>query len=148
MDNKAIIKKIKTAREFKKITQSQMAERMNMGYRAYQNFEACFTKKLDIERLRQVADELELDFVQLIEKDSIDELIIEATENSIQHSYSEDVVKKSINVLKLVAENAGIKAENSLLKAEILFLRQIVSKQVLMYLICFLFNQSDVFCME
>jgi transcriptional regulator with XRE-family HTH domain len=148
MDNKAVIKKIKEARESKKITQSQMAERLNMGYRAYQNFEACFTKKLDLERLRKVSNELDLDFVQLFETDNVSGLTINAIENNIEDTLSNSVGKRSINVLRLVAENAGMRAENNLLKAEILFLRQIVSKQVLMYLICFLFNQSDVFCIE
>lgn len=60
-----IILQIRLRRKSLKLSQSTLAERMHISLKAYQNIEQGYTK-IDITRLRELADILEIDLHQLL----------------------------------------------------------------------------------
>jgi transcriptional regulator with XRE-family HTH domain len=60
-----IHREIKKYREIRLLTQPQMAEKLNISLKAYQNFENGVTK-MDLERLQEVAKILEVSIDDLI----------------------------------------------------------------------------------
>lgn len=64
----AITTQIKKQRSARGLTQDQMAERLHLSTKAYQKIENGITK-LDIERLNQIAEILEISVVDLINSD-------------------------------------------------------------------------------
>lgn len=63
-----ICRKIKQLRDNKSLTQPDMAEKLNISLKAYQNFENGITK-LDLQRLQEVAKILEIPIEDLINAD-------------------------------------------------------------------------------
>lgn len=82
-----IHRKIKQLRTAKELTQSGIAEQLNISLKAYQNFENGISK-LDLERLKAVADILEIDVEDLINAEDSGVFIAEIKNNSVGYNGS------------------------------------------------------------
>jgi len=71
MSTLAIRSKVKTLRESKGISQSQMAERLHMDERTYKRIENGEKKLLDLELLDRIAKALETDWTELVKDEGI-----------------------------------------------------------------------------
>ena len=91
----AITTQIKKQRSARGLTQDQMAERLHLSTKAYQKIENGITK-LDIERLNQIAEILEISLVDLINSDE-NIYIHSISENEIGFNNKEVVINKGVS---------------------------------------------------
>jgi len=82
-----IHRKIKQLRVAKELTQQDMADKLNMALKTYQNFENGVTK-LDYERLKTVAEILEVEVEDLINAEDSGVYIAEIKNNSVGYNGS------------------------------------------------------------
>ncbi len=82
-----IHRKIKQLRTAKELTQQDMADKLGMVLKTYQNFENGITK-LDYERLKLVAQLLEVDVEDLINAEDSSVYIAEIKNNSVGYNGS------------------------------------------------------------
>jgi len=82
-----IHKKIKQLRSAKEYTQPEMADKLGMSLKAYQNFENGITK-LDYDRLKSVAQILDVDVEDLINAEDAGVFIAEIKNNSVGYNGS------------------------------------------------------------
>ena len=82
-----IHRKIKQVRTAKEYTQPEMADKLNMSLKTYQNFENGITK-LDYERLKAVAEILEIEVEDLINAEDSGVYIAEIKNNSVGYNGS------------------------------------------------------------
>ena len=82
-----IHKKIKQLRSAKEYTQPEMADNLGMSLKAYQNFENGITK-LDYDRLKSVAQILDVDVEDLINAEDSGVFIAEIKNNSVGYNGS------------------------------------------------------------
>lgn len=82
-----IHKKIKQLRSAKEYTQPEMAEKLGMSLKAYQNFENGITK-LDYDRLKSVSQVLEVEVEELINAEDGGVFIAEIKNNSVGYNGS------------------------------------------------------------
>ncbi|MCE5214667.1 MAG: helix-turn-helix domain-containing protein [Methanobacterium sp.] len=107
---------IKKHREQKGLRQQDMADKLNMNIRSYQNLESGATK-LDLERLAQIADVLETPTEDLLRQDGV-YIHQEIRETSNGFVYHYGIEEEMLNRL-LAAKDA----ENQLLRDEIKYLK-------------------------
>jgi transcriptional regulator with XRE-family HTH domain len=122
---------IKKRREQKGLRQQDMAEKLNMTVRSYQNLESGFTR-LDIERLEQVAGVLETSMEELLRQDGyyVHQEVKEANGfgsgagfgNANTYNNNNEVDKEIVD--KLLAAKDG---EINLLKEEVQVLKEEVN---------------------
>jgi transcriptional regulator with XRE-family HTH domain len=120
---------IKRKREIKGLRQQDMAEKLSMNTRSYQNLESGATK-LDLERLEQIASILETSMEELLRQDGIvinQEIRETATGSGTGNIYLNSGVDKEF-VSQLIESKNGeinlLKEENLNLKEELKFLKQ------------------------
>lgn len=89
-----IHRKIKELRSGKEITQPEMADKLGMSLKTYQNFENGITK-LDYERLKAVAELLEVTVEDLINAEDSGVFIAEIKHNSVGYNGSKVVIKNT-----------------------------------------------------
>ncbi|MGV8091053.1 MAG: helix-turn-helix domain-containing protein [Mangrovibacterium sp.] len=126
---------IRKHREYKGLRQQDLADRLNMNLRSYQNLESGATK-LDLERLAQIAEVLETPIEDLLRQDGvfIHQEIKEAsgTGSGAGHIYNNYGVDKDV-LDKLIASKEGeiqmLKEENKYLKDKIDQLLELVEKK-------------------
>lgn len=82
-----IHRQIKQLRSIKEFTQQDMADKLGMSLKAYQNFENGITK-LDYERLKSVAQILEVEIEDLINAEDSGVYIAEIKNNSVGYNGS------------------------------------------------------------
>lgn len=82
-----IHKKIKQLRAAKEYNQPEMADKLGMSLKAYQNFENGITK-LDFDRLKSVAQILDVDVEDLINAEDSGVFIAEIKNNSVGYNGS------------------------------------------------------------
>jgi len=82
-----IHKKIKQLRAAKEYTQPEMADKLGMSLKAYQNFENGITK-LDYDRLKSVAQILDVEVEDLINAEDTGVFIAEIKNNSVGYNGS------------------------------------------------------------
>lgn len=82
-----IHRKIKQLRSAKELTQQDMADKLGMALKTFQNFENGITK-LDYERLKAVAEILEVDVEDLINAEDSGVYIAEIKNNSVGYNGS------------------------------------------------------------
>lgn len=117
---------IKKRREQRGLRQQDVADKLNMSLRSYQNLESGDTK-LDIERLSQIADILETSMEDLLKPESIvihQEIKDNTTGNSnnglvYNYGIGDEMVKKLLDAKEM---------ENQLLKDEIKYLKEKVDQ--------------------
>ena len=80
-----IHRKIKQLRTIKEFTQQDMADKLAMALKTYQNFENGVTK-LDYERLKAVSDILEVDVEDLINSEDSGVYIGEIKDNNVGYT--------------------------------------------------------------
>lgn len=89
-----IHKKIKQLRQARELTQENMAEKLSISLKAYQNFENAITK-LDFERLKQVAEILEIELEELINAEDNGVYIAEIKNNSVGYNGSNVTINEA-----------------------------------------------------
>jgi len=125
---------IKKHRELKGLRQQDMADKLSMNIRTYQNLENGETK-LDLERLAQIAEILETSMEDLIKQEGIfihQEIKDTATGNSnnglvYQYGVEEKVFNKLLSAKD--GEIQTLKNENKYLKDKIDQLLELVGKK-------------------
>jgi transcriptional regulator with XRE-family HTH domain len=125
---------IKKQRELKGLRQQDLADKLNMNLRSYQNLESGATK-LDLERLAQIADVLETSMENLLKPEGIvihQEIRETATGNSNNgFVYHYGIEEEMLNKL-FTAKDEEIqllKDENKYLKEKIDQLLELVGKK-------------------
>jgi transcriptional regulator with XRE-family HTH domain len=126
---------IKKRREQKGLRQQDMADKLNMTVRSYQNLESGSTR-LDLERLEQVAGILETSMEELLKQDGyyIHQEINEASgpcssfgssfgsENTYNYGVEKEIMEKLLDARN--EENQVLKEEVKSLKEETKYLRE------------------------
>lgn len=115
---------IKRRREIKGLRQQDMAEKLNMNIRSYQNLEGGSTK-LDLERLGQLAEILETTIEELLKQEG---LYIHQEINEIKDSGSGFVYHQEISNALIEKVIAAKESENQALKEEIRYLQEKVNQ--------------------
>jgi transcriptional regulator with XRE-family HTH domain len=120
---------IKKRRELKGLRQQDMADKLCMNVRSYQNLESGNTR-LDIERLEQIAGVLETSIEELLKSEGfyIYQEIKESSGSGVRYfgsenTYHDGVDKEIVNKLLEVKD-----AENQSLKDEIRYLKEKVDE--------------------
>lgn len=114
---------IKKSRELKGLRQQDMAEKLNINIRSYQNLESG-TTRLDLERLAQIADVLETPMEDLLKQEGIFiHQEIKETSNGFVYHYG--VGNEVLD--KLLAAKDG---ETQLLKEEIKYLKEKIDQLI------------------
>lgn len=89
-----IHRKIKQIRATRELTQSFMADKLSISLKAYQNFENGVSK-LDFERLKEVAEILEMEVEDLINAEDSGVYIAEIKNNRVGYNGSEVTINES-----------------------------------------------------
>lgn len=111
---------IKKLRDLKSFTQQEMANKLNISLKAYQNFENGFTK-LDLDRLQEVSKILEISIEDLINsEDGV--YISEIKNNDVGFNNSEIIINHQRSDLEKELYERIIKDKD----AEIAYLRQVL----------------------
>ena len=100
MDNKLLLKKIKTARLVNELSQKDMAKRLHISTPTYSRFESGVTKT-NVNLLKNVSQILELDFFNSIENECINM----ANEDFAIYETKSEVIQKQLDELILLIEN-------------------------------------------
>lgn len=99
-----IITVIKALRKFRKYTQEDMADKLHLSLRAYQKIESGDTR-LDIDRLKKIADILGVSMIDLINAKNKTERLLPAIQRTsrnkdpIKIQHASLLIKRVLNIL-------------------------------------------------
>lgn len=100
MDNKALLKKVKSTRLVKELSQEDMAKRLHISTPTYSRFERGVTKT-NVKLLKDVAHILELDFFNTIESECFNKV----NEDFAVYETKSEAIQKQLDELILLIEN-------------------------------------------
>ena len=104
MDKRILLKKIKTTRLIKELSQEQMAKRLQISTPTYSRFERGITKT-NVELLQNVAQILELDFFNQLESKKLSLL---NEDFAVYETKSTDIKKQLRSLIKLMEKQQEI----------------------------------------
>jgi transcriptional regulator with XRE-family HTH domain len=126
LPNSIVSERIKSARMSKNYTMEYIAHRLGISEKAYQNIEYNANKSITIERLQQIANVLEINWLELLKSDDKITQVNggEITGNNNMNIYQSDQALAH-SLEKSEQENAFLKEKNALLEDKIKNLERI-----------------------
>jgi len=104
MDSSILLKKIKTTRLIKELSQGEMAKRLHISTPTYSRFERGITKT-NVELLQNVSQILELDFFNHLEDKK---LMILNEDFAVYETKSTDIKKQLQSLIKLMEKQQDL----------------------------------------
>ncbi len=132
--NETFVAKLKEIRNNKGMTQQQMADKLCMELRTYQNIEYNKNKKMDISKINEIAKALNENFDTLVDFAKM-QYIETVTEKSVgivngNITMPETPVDANGDSLSKMIELESLRKENILLKSEIDFYRSVLKEKI------------------
>jgi transcriptional regulator with XRE-family HTH domain len=132
--NENFVKKLKEIRKNKGMTQQQMADKLCMELRTYQNIEYNKNKKMDISKINDIAKALNENFDSLVDfaKMQYIETVTDKSVGIVNGNVTMPEPQTDISEVPLnkLIELESLKKENTLLKSEIDFYRSVLKDKI------------------